>query len=134
MFTRIQTSFADGRVPCDKISAELTLSVLLRPTSTCRSRRYGPPVEATATGLHRLLRPANRGSKNTPIREGERTGVGVNVTAGAGGTRRRHAIQNAVILIRFRLARDVNGVVCACHCADKQFKPKVKAKSLDGPR
>jgi hypothetical protein len=57
--------------------------------------------------------------------------VGGNVTAGAGGTRRRHAIQNAVILIRFRLACDVNGVVCAYHCAacDKQFKRKLKAKS-----
>jgi hypothetical protein len=62
--------------------------------------------------------------------------VGGNVTAGAGGTRRRHAIQNAVILIWFRLARDTNGVVCAYHGAecDKQSKPKVKAKSLDGPR
>jgi hypothetical protein len=36
----------------------------------------------------------------------------------------------------FRLARDIYRVVCAYHCAacDKQFKPKVKAKSLDGPR
>jgi hypothetical protein len=103
---------------------------------TCRSGRYGPRLRQRRPGFIACFAREPGLAKYPDPRWGERTGACGIVTAGAGERVAVTPFQNAVILIWFRLTRDINGVVCAYHCAacDKKFKLKVKAKSLDGPR